>query len=52
MLKQKALPVLSEHHQIVAKTISGDYVMLRFDGVLYVRMRKCKTKRIKQTKPK
>ena len=52
MLKTKTIPILSEHPKIVAKTINGDYVMLRFDGVLYVRMRKCKTKRIKQTKQK
>ena len=48
MTKTKILPILSENPQIVAKTIQGDYVMLRFDGVLFVRMRRGKTSRVKK----
>jgi hypothetical protein len=48
MLKPKRLPILSKKHQIVAKTLSGDYVMLRFDGTLFVRMRRGKMSRIKK----
>lgn len=45
--KTKVYPVLTEKHQIVAKTTSGDFVMLRFDGVLFVRMRRSKQSQIK-----
>jgi hypothetical protein len=48
MIKPINLPILTEKHKIVAKTLSGDYVMLRFDGMLFIRMRRGKTSRIKK----
>lgn len=48
MKNKPNLPVLDKTHKIVAKTINGDFVMLRFDGVLFVRMRMGKTSRIKK----